>query len=142
MAGGQVLDLSAINRKLSREQLNHMHRLKKGALIKVSATAAAEFAGAGAELTAKLEVYGDCVGLAFQIHDDILDVTGCEEKTGKSTQKDAHQNKPTFPGILGLDESRNQATLLRDRALAELAGFPGDCTALAKLARFAVDRDN
>ena len=82
------------------------------------------------------------MGLAFQIHDDILDVTGTAEQTGKSTQKDAQQQKPTFPGLLGLEESRKQANRLRDRALAELREFPGDCSTLAWLATFAVERDS
>jgi len=142
MAGGQVLDLAAVGDKLSHLQLTNMHQLKTGALIKVCATAPAHFAGAGSELTDKLEAYGACVGLAFQIHDDILDVTGTAEKTGKSTQKDAELEKPTFPGLVGLDASRQQARQLRDRALAELDGFPGDCSALSWLAMFAVDRDN
>lgn len=142
MAGGQVLDLAAVGQHISHQELDHMHRLKTGALIKVSATSVAEFAGASPELTTKLEEFGECVGLAFQIHDDILDVTGCLEKTGKSTQKDAQQEKPTFPGILGLDASRDQAVSLKERALAELQGFPGDCAALSWLASFAIDRDN
>jgi geranylgeranyl pyrophosphate synthase len=131
-----------VGTKLSHEALTHMHRLKTGALIKVSATAPAHFAGARSDLVAKLELFGDCVGLAFQIHDDILDVTGTIEKTGKSTQKDAQREKPTFPGVIGLEASRHQARELRDSALAELDGFPGDCSALAWLAGFAIDRDN
>ncbi len=142
MAGGQILDLAAVGQKISHLQLSNMHRLKTGALIKVSATSVAHFAGANAELTTKLEEYGECVGLAFQIHDDILDVTGSKEKTGKSTQKDADAKKPTYPGVLGLEASRKQANKLKDRALAELDGFPGDCSALSWLASFAIDRDN
>ena len=142
MAGGQVLDLAAVGDSLSLLQLTNMHRLKTGALIKVCATAPAYFAGADSELTGKLETFGDCVGLAFQIHDDILDVTGTAEKTGKSTQKDAGLEKSTFPGLLGLDASRRQAHQLRDQALTELDGLPGDCSALSWLAIFAVDRDN
>ena len=142
MAGGQVLDLAAVGQALSHDELSHMHGLKTGALIKVSATAAAHFAGTMPELSEKLAMFGADVGLAFQIHDDILDVTGTQEKTGKSTQKDAQQEKPTFPGVLGLEKSRSQAQQLRDSALAELEGFPGDTHALAWLANFAVDRDN
>ena len=142
MAGGQVLDLDAVGRKLSHQELSNMHRLKTGALIKVSATSVAHFAGAETALIAKLEEYGECIGLAFQIHDDILDVTGTKEKTGKLTQKDAEREKPTFPGVLGLEASRNQAQTLKNRALDELKGFPGDCSALEWLAAFAVERDN
>jgi geranylgeranyl pyrophosphate synthase len=116
--------------------------MKTGALIKASATAVAHFAGTKPELFEKLENFGADIGLAFQIHDDILDVTGTQEKTGKSTQKDALQEKPTFPGILGLEASHAQAQTLKNCALAELEGFPGNCDALEWLATFAVDRDN
>ena len=122
-----------------------MHRgdqLKTGALIKVSTTSAAHFAGSIPQLLARLEAFGKHVGLAFQIYDDILDVTGTEEQTGKSTQKDSKQEKSTFPGLFGLDASREQAYQLRDRALVELKGFPGECSTLAWLAAFAVDRDS
>jgi len=142
MAGGQVLDLAAVGQEISQRQLANMHQLKTGALIKVSATSAAHFAGVSPQLFARLDAFGKYVGLAFQIYDDILDVTGTAEQTGKSTQKDAQQQKPTFPGLLGLDASREQAYRLRDRALAELREFPGDCSTLAWLATFAVERDS
>jgi len=142
MAGGQALDLSAVGSSLNIDELTHMHLLKTGALIKVSVTSPAYFASAKPELVAKLNVYGDRVGLAFQIHDDVLDVTGTVEQTGKSTQKDANQDKPTFPGLLGLDASQKRADELRDQALAVLTGFPGDCEALEWLAAYAVNRDS
>jgi len=142
MAGGQVLDLSAVGADLSREQLETMHGLKTGALITVSATAPALLAGAGTELSARLSRFGQCVGLAFQIHDDILDVTGDSETVGKKTNKDAAAEKPTFPSILGLEGSRQQAVRLRDLAQAELRQFPGNCDALAWLAGYAIDRDS
>lgn len=142
MAGGQLLDLAAVGQDLSQQELSNMHRHKTGALIKVSVTAPALFACAGPELHAKLETFGDCVGLAFQIYDDILDVIGSSEKTGKLMQKDAQSEKPTFPSVMGLDASLKQAHKLRDLALGELEGFPGDCSALSWLATFAVDRDN
>jgi geranylgeranyl pyrophosphate synthase len=142
MAGGQVLDLAAVGNELSHQELTNMHQLKTGALITASVTVPTHFSDAGPELVNRLRKFGECVGLGFQIHDDILDVTGTSEKTGKSTQKDAQLEKPTFPGVMGLEESRAQAYQLRDRALAELQGFPGDCSALSWLATFAVDRDN
>jgi farnesyl diphosphate synthase len=142
MAGGQVLDLAAVGRQLPLEELERMHALKTGALIRVCATAPALFAGAAPELYGKLERYGDRVGLAFQIHDDVLDVTGNSRLTGKSVQKDATMNKPTFPAVIGVDASRRRAEDLRDQALAELAGFPGDCRPLAWLAGYAIDRDS
>jgi farnesyl diphosphate synthase len=141
MAGGQVLDLSAVGRQLSPGDLEAMHQLKTGALIRVSATAPAHFAAATPELSGKLQRFGERIGLAFQIHDDILDVTGNSRTTGKSTQKDAAMNKPTFPAVIGLDASRRQARRLRDEAVSELDGFPGDCRALEWVADYAIDRD-
>lgn len=142
MAGGQVLDLAAVGATLSDAELTHMHQLKTGALIKVSATSAAHFISAAPDLVAKLNAFGDCIGLAFQIHDDVLDVTGTAKQIGKSTQKDARLEKPTFPGLLGLGASRKRAYELRDQAIENLVGFPGNCDALAWLAAYAVDRDS
>jgi len=142
MAGGQVLDLSAVGRQLSLEALETMHKLKTGALIRVSATTPALFASASPELRGKLERFGDCVGLAFQIHDDILDVTGNSQTTGKSTQTDAANDKPTFPALIGLDASRRQAERLCEDAISELHGFPGESDALAWLAGYAINRDS
>ncbi len=142
MAGGQMLDLAAVGQRLQLDDLEQMHTLKTGALIRVSATTPALFADTGADLHGKLHRFGGFIGLAFQIQDDILDVTGSSQLTGKSTQKDAGLNKPTFPAIIGLETSRRQAELLRDNALAELTGFPGDCAPLAWLAGYAIDRDS
>lgn len=142
MAGGQVLDLSAVGGSLSLEALEHMHRLKTGALIAVSATAPAILAAAEERVTASLERYGQRVGLAFQIHDDILDVTGSSQTVGKSTQKDAAREKPTFPGIIGLDGSLAQATRLRDEALQEIRHFPGNTDWLEWLAGYAIARES
>ncbi len=142
MAGGQMLDLMAVDQQVSLEELETMHRLKTGALIRVSATSAAVFATASAELRVRLEHYGELVGLAFQIHDDILDVTGNSTTTGKPAQADAARNKPTFPSVLGMEESRRQAVALSEAAIAELQTFPGDTTVLRWLAAYAVDRDS
>ncbi|NNL95478.1 MAG: polyprenyl synthetase family protein [Xanthomonadales bacterium] len=142
MAGGQVIDLAAVGTAISPDELRHMHRLKTGALIQVCATAPALFASVDADLLERLSAYGAAIGLAFQIHDDILDVTGTAELTGKTTQKDAVLEKPTFPGLMGIEASRREAQHWRDEAIACLAGFPGDCSALATLAAVAVDRDS
>jgi len=142
MAGGQVLDLSAVGKQLTLEALCMMHRLKTGALIAASATAPSLLGQAGGDLTERLNRYGECVGLSFQIHDDILDVTGNTETVGKSTQKDAAALKPTFPSILGLEESRSYAMRLRDEALGEIRHFPGNTDCLEWLAGYAVSRDS
>jgi farnesyl diphosphate synthase len=142
MAGGQVLDLSAVGESLSLDELQTMHRLKTGALIAVSATAPALLHDRSVDHVDRLRRYGDRVGLAFQIHDDILDVTGNSATIGKSTQKDAAARKPTFPSILGLDESRRYAAALRDEALEEIRQFPGKSDCLEWLAGYAISRES
>lgn len=142
MAGGQVLDLSAVGRALSLEQLTTMHRLKTGALITASTTAPALLCHAPVGLEQGLARYGERVGLAFQIHDDVLDVTGSSELIGKSTRKDAAAHKPTFPSVIGLEESQAFAAKVRDEALQELGGFPGHTDCLEWLAHYAIDRES
>lgn len=142
MAGGQVLDLAAIGQQISYTDLETMHRLKTGALIRVSATAPSLFAGAAPELTARMDRYGECVGLAFQIHDDVLDVTASSKQTGKPSQADAARNKPAFPSLIGLEASRERARQLQHQAVAELTGFPGDTRILEWLAAYAIQRDS
>ncbi|MBT8064208.1 MAG: polyprenyl synthetase family protein [Gammaproteobacteria bacterium] len=141
MAGGQALDLGAVGQQIDEVALKTMHRLKTGALIRVSVTAPCLLAECESAVLDRLSVYGEAVGLAFQVHDDILDVTGNSSLIGKSTQADSARDKPTFPSLLGLDESRRQAFALRDTALACLQHVPGDTAALAWLADFVVSRD-
>jgi farnesyl diphosphate synthase len=142
MAGGQMLDLAAVGSSLSLEELEHMHNLKTGALIAAAAAAPALLAGSRPELFDRLQRFGQRVGLAFQIHDDILDVTGNSATTGKSTQKDAALDKPTFPSVIGLDASHAHAARQRDLALSEIRQFPGNCDCLEWLAGYAITRDS
>lgn len=141
MAGGQALDLDAVGRKISEQQLTTMHRLKTGALITASVTTPALLSGAEAVTLEHLSAYGECIGLAFQVHDDILDITGDSELTGKSTLADVSLNKPTFPSILGLENSRKRALELRDEAIFHLQYIDGDTESLAWLANYVVSRD-
>jgi geranylgeranyl pyrophosphate synthase len=141
MAGGQVLDLSAVGQRISEPMLTNMHRLKTGALIKASVTAPGILHGADEDTINRLSFYGDCIGLAFQVHDDILDVTGNSEVTGKSTLADVALNKPTFPSILGLENSIKRAHDLRDEAILQLQHIEGDTSGLAWLADYVVTRD-
>ena len=141
MAGGQALDLGAVGVTLDLQQLETMHRLKTGALIQACVITPCIFAATDTQTQMKFAAYGKCVGLAFQIHDDILDVTGNSELTGKSSQADAALNKPTFPSILGLEESRRRAVLLRDEAGVALQGFSGDVSTLNWLANYVISRD-
>ena len=141
MAGGQVLDLSAVGQKISEQQLTTMHRLKTGALITAAVTSPGILSGADGEALVHLSSFGECIGLAFQVHDDILDVTGNSELTGKSTLADAALNKPTFPSILGLEKSRKRAHDLRDEAIFHLQHISGDTRSLAWLADYVISRD-
>jgi len=141
MAGGQALDLAAVGRAISVEELERMHRLKTGALISASLAAPCALANAGAGTCDALAAYGDCVGLAFQVHDDILDVTGDSDLTGKATLADAALEKPTFPSILGLEASRQRARELRDQAIAQLDPVRGDTSVLEWLADYVIRRD-
>ena len=141
MAGGQALDLGAVGNSISLPELETMHRLKTGALIQLAVTAPCLMADANADTISSLSDFGACIGLAFQVHDDILDVIGDSTLTGKSTQADTALNKPTFPSILGLDESHRRAIELRDQAISSLEGFYGDTSMLIWLADYVVSRD-
>lgn len=141
MAGGQALDLGSVGRDISVDALETMHRLKTGALIRASVAAPCLLAGAGPDIVERFEAFGDRVGLAFQVHDDILDVTGNSELTGKAVLADAALDKPTFPSILGLEASRERARELRDQAVAQLEAVPGDTSILAWLAAYVIRRD-
>jgi farnesyl diphosphate synthase len=142
MAGGQVLDLDSIGKNISLDELSQMHRLKTGALIQVCVTTPALFAGADKRTRATLARYGESIGMAFQIHDDILDVDGHHEQTGKHGQSDAARDKPNFPSILGLEESRQQASLWCQRALDALNEVDLDTTNLASLAFYVIGRNH
>jgi farnesyl diphosphate synthase len=141
MAGGQALDLGAVGKRIDEKSLKTMHRLKTGALITASVTTPCILAAAEESVIQRMAKYGAAVGLAFQVHDDILDVTGNSELIGKSTQADLALDKPTFPSILGLDESRRQAAELKDDAIAQLEGIEGDTSTLAWLADYVISRD-
>ncbi|MFC0267482.1 (2E,6E)-farnesyl diphosphate synthase [Kushneria aurantia] len=141
MAGGQALDLAAVGQQLDVEALMQIHHHKTGALIEASlslgALAAPEVSEA--QLTA-LARYGRAVGLAFQIQDDILDVTASTEVLGKTQGADALRDKPTYPALLGLDEAQRRARGLLDDALAALAVLGERGTLLAALARYVIER--
>ena len=141
MAGGQVIDLAAVGQKLSVQQLETMHRLKTGALISACLTSVGQVACAGPKVIDALGIYGDRIGLAFQIRDDVLDVIGDSALTGKPGGADAIRQKPTFPSILGVEESSERARTLRDEAICALDSCPGDIRALNELAHYVVARD-
>ena len=143
MAGGQAIDLASIGQPLGEHALRDMHHRKTGALLQASVLMGAACGQATPAQWAALADYGDALGLAFQVVDDILDVTQASATLGKTAGKDLDNNKPTYVTVLGLDAARRHATDLRDKAQAALArsGLP-DAAWLSLLADKVVERDN
>jgi farnesyl diphosphate synthase len=141
MAGGQAVDLAAVGETLSVDAVENMHRRKTGALIKGSVLLGAIGAGidSGPDFRA-LELFGDEIGLAFQIQDDILDVEGDAAVLGKTTGADAALSKPTYPSTVGLPAARDRACDLRDRAIRALIPLGARNAPLVELAQFVVSR--
>ncbi len=143
MAGGQAFDLSAVGQSLTANELERMHVHKTGALIRASVRLGALAAGCTEPATLEaLEHYAHCVGLAFQIRDDILDVEGSTERIGKTAGKDAVQDKPTYPAILGLQASAAHLDELTEQALRSIEPLGDAALALRDLARFIAERDS
>jgi farnesyl diphosphate synthase len=143
MAGGQAIDLASIGLPLNESQLRDMHRRKTGALLQASVLMGATCGELPAKAWQALSLYGAALGLAFQVVDDILDVTQASETLGKTAGKDEDLNKPTYVSVLGLEGARNQAHMLRERAQAALAGSGLRHTArLSLLADLVVDRNS
>lgn len=142
MAGGQAIDLASVGRPLDERSLRDMHHRKTGALLRASVMMGAACGDADAQALAALEVYGDAIGLAFQVIDDVLDVTQASDQLGKTAGKDVDANKPTYVSLMGLGAARQHAHDLRDRALAALATSSlHDTRWLALLADKVVERD-
>ncbi len=141
MAGGQAFDLAAVGTLLTAAELERMHVHKTGALIRASVRLGALIAGcADANVFDALERYGHCIGLAFQIRDDLLDIEAGTEQLGKTAGKDAAASKPTYPAILGVDASRAELARLTQTALDEVAVLGANAQPLRDLARFVADR--
>ena len=142
MAGGQAIDLASIGRTLDEGQLRHMHRLKTGALLQGSVVMGAACGAPAAAAQQALASYGAAVGLAFQVVDDILDVTSDSATLGKTAGKDAAQEKPTYVSLLGLERARSHAQELLAQALTALkASELQDIEPLQALANMVVNRD-
>ncbi|WP_019624946.1 (2E,6E)-farnesyl diphosphate synthase [Thioalkalivibrio sp. ALJT] len=142
MAGGQAIDLGACGQPISLAELERMHRLKTGALIRASVRLGALAGNPPPDTLDRLTRYAECIGLAFQIRDDVLDVEGDPEVLGKACGADARLDKATFPSLQGLEASRERAVALVDEALAELQPFDQEADLLRFLARYIVDRMN
>ena len=143
LAGGQVQDLkNEGNADVDYETLQWIHTYKTAALLKAAVTSGAILAGATDEDVKKCEIYANKIGLAFQVADDILDVTASTEELGKTAGKDLDADKTTYPKLLGLDESRQFAQELVDAAKAALADFGDKAAPLIGLADYIIMRKN
>ena len=141
MAGGQAIDLAAVGKELTLAELENMHIHKTGALIRASVLMGALSQEAlPAVSLQQLDHYAKCIGLAFQIRDDILDVTADTSTLGKTQGADALLNKPTYPALLGLEGARNHARTLVDEALASLQTFGPEADVLRWIAGYIVER--
>jgi farnesyl diphosphate synthase len=143
MAGGQAIDLASIGVALDEARLRDMHRRKTGALLQASVLMGAACGATDPRAWDALSAYGAAIGLAFQVVDDILDVTQGSETLGKTAGKDADNDKPTYVSLMGLDAARRHSFELRDEAHAALARSGlGDAAKLALLADRIVDREH
>ena len=143
MAGGQAIDLASVGLPLDEHGLSDMHRRKTGALLQASVLMGAACGATTAGEWRALSDYGEAIGLAFQVIDDILDVTQASAILGKTAGKDLDNNKPTYVSVLGLEPARRRADELRDAARAALqASGLGDVHSLLVLADRVVDREH
>jgi geranylgeranyl diphosphate synthase, type II len=140
MIGGQVVDLEAEHRKPDLATLEYIHRSKTAALITASVVSGGLYAGADGTAVEKLRCFGKSIGLAFQIVDDVLDVTQTSEQLGKTAGKDTAAEKATYPALFGVDESLKKADALVDAALGSLSSFGTRAETLKALAHFLVER--
>jgi geranylgeranyl diphosphate synthase type II len=142
MVGGQVVDMESEGKEIDFPTLEYIHTHKTGALIRSSVRVGALYAKAGKRQFTALTHYGELVGLAFQIADDILDITGKQEELGKDVGSDLKKGKKTFPSFYGLEESRRRAVEVADKAVASLQGFGRAADPLRELAKYIVNRVN
>jgi geranylgeranyl diphosphate synthase type II len=140
MVGGQVADLEAEQKKPTRMLVEYIHARKTGALLRASVRAGAWIGGAKPAQFARLDRYGTAVGLAFQVADDILDVEGGTEKTGKREGRDAELQKVTYPAAVGMANAKSKARELLDESLDALSSFGLSAEPLRQIARFVVER--
>jgi geranylgeranyl pyrophosphate synthase len=141
MAGGQAIDLAAVGESLNIAELETMHIHKTGALIRTCIRLSAlSSSNLGEDRFRALDSYAKCIGLSFQVQDDILDVTGDTATLGKPQGSDSARNKPTFPSIIGLDASRQKALELHEQALQALSIFAEEADILRYISAWFVQR--
>jgi farnesyl diphosphate synthase len=144
MCGGQAFDIDATGRggDIDLRELERLHAMKTGALLRCAVRLGALAGGADATAHAALDRYADALGLAFQIRDDLLDIEADSATLGKTAGKDAAQNKATFPALLGIDGSRARLARLHETMRQAIAPFGDDAATLAELARMVVERSH
>lgn len=142
MVLGQAIDLAAVNHQLDLAQLETMHRHKTGALISASVAMGAIACGADETQLAALNTYAAAIGLAFQVQDDILDVTTDTATLGKQQGADIARNKPTYVSLLGLEQARTKVQELHQQALLALAGFDERAQLLRALSAYIIERSH
>ncbi|MCR8921515.1 polyprenyl synthetase family protein [Dasania sp. GY-MA-18] len=140
MVGGQAIDLASVNQQIDLPQLQTLHQLKTGALIRAAVSMGATVAGASAAQLSALDDYASAIGLAFQVTDDILDIESDTETLGKQQGADLALNKPTYPALLGLAGAKEKAQQLQQQALQALAGFDQAAQPLRDLAAYIITR--
>jgi geranylgeranyl diphosphate synthase type II len=140
MIGGQVLDLEGEHSKPTPESVHAIHRAKTGALLRVSIVTGGLYAGASPEDAERLTIFGRKAGLAFQIMDDVLDITQSSEQLGKTAGKDIASDKATWPAVYGIEASRSDAARLISEAFAELGPYSACAGGLKAVAQYLVDR--
>lgn len=140
MVGGQVADIEAEGKRVEPQMLEYIHRSKTAALIRASVTAGALCAGAGSDDVARLRRFGETIGWAFQVTDDILDVEESSAALGKTAGKDIAQQKATYPAVYGLERSHEIAKELATKAIAELAPYAERAARLREIGEYLVLR--
>lgn len=142
MIGGQLLDLLAEGQRLTLEELEHVHRAKTGTLISASARIGAMAASADDRLLAAFTHFGDSLGLAYQIADDVLDITATSDQLGKTAGKDVVLSKSTYPLVIGVDEARRRAAALVNEGCGAMEAVGRLTPDLERLARHVVERQS
>ncbi|OQW75294.1 MAG: (2E,6E)-farnesyl diphosphate synthase [Proteobacteria bacterium ST_bin11] len=141
MVGGQAIDLGSVGRRLTLPELENMHIHKTGALIRASVNLAAlSKPNLDADVAKKLDHYAKCIGLSFQVKDDILDVESDTATLGKTQGKDVDNDKPTYPALLGMAGAKEKAQELHEQAVASLAGFGSEADLLRDLSLYIIER--
>jgi geranylgeranyl pyrophosphate synthase len=141
MTGGQAIDIQAEGKQLAADELENMYQLKTGLLLRTSVLAAAYCAEADQRTTDNLTHFIDCVGLAFQIRDDILDIEGTTDTIGKPQGSDQDRSKATWPALFGMQEAKQKTQDLLAEAMSSLAGLGSAADGLREVAHYIVSRD-